>query len=293
MKNSQNLGNQFDELLGDINKETRSDMIQIDIRTIDVNWEENVRQIYSNIEALSESIKEHGLKEPLKVSRIKGTDRVLLVDGHRRYKAIMSLLEQGVPVTRVKAILVNNSPEVRLSEMIITGVQKQPLHPVEQAEAFLRLQQYGWDVKKIASMLSEDGKNRMNLVYRYLKLANAPETIKQRCLKGEISHDTVIKIIEDTGADYEKVVETVEDAVAANTIVTETGEKVVKKVKTRQVEAIVKPKKSGFMEKIRLASDEFFNEEGENEILEEFIKLDNTEASVEDIKAFFRSLKKS
>jgi hypothetical protein len=56
------------------------------------------------------------------------------------------------------------------------------------------------------------------------------------------------------------------------------------------VEAIVKPKKAGFMEKIRLASDELFNEGEENDLLEEFIKLDNTEASTEDIKAFFRNI---
>lgn len=283
----------IDTLLGTNKGESRPrGMSEIDIRNIDVSFEDNVREIYDGIEDLAENIQEHGLKDPLKVASIKGTDQYLLVDGHRRYKALMLLLAQGVPFTRVRVLLVNPSPEDRLAEMLITGIHKKTLHPVEQANSFKRLQNYGWSVQKIASMLSEDGKNKQNMVYRYLKLADAPEAVKQRCLKGEISHDTVIKIIEDTEGDYDTVVSTIEEAVAANTTVTETGEVVVAKVKTRQVAAIKKPKPITFMAKVRTASDELFESSEENEILEEFISLENKEASIEEIKAFFGKLTK-
>lgn len=283
----------IDTLLGTNKGESRPrGMSEIDIRNIDVSFEDNVREIYDGIEDLAENIQEHGLKDPLKVASIKGTDQYLLVDGHRRYKALMLLLAQGVPFTRVRVLLVSSSPEDRLAEMLITGIHKKTLHPVEQANSFKRLQNYGWSVQKIASMLSEDGKNKQNMVYRYLKLADAPEAVKQRCLKGEISHDTVIKIIEDTEGDYDTVVSTIEEAVAANTTVTETGEVVVAKVKTRQVAAIKKPKPITFMAKVRTASDELFESSEENEILEEFISLENKEASIEEIKAFFGKLTK-
>ena len=283
----------IDTLLGTNKGESRPrGMSEIDIRNIDVSFEDNVREIYDGIEDLAENIQEHGLKDPLKVAPIKGTDQYLLVDGHRRYKALMLLLAQGVPFTRVRVLLVNPSPEERLAEMLITGIHKKTLHPVEQANSFKRLQNYGWSVQKIASMLSEDGKNKQNIVYRYLKLADAPEAVKQRCLKGEISHDTVIKIIEDTEGDYDTVVSTIEEAVAANTTVTETGEVVVVKVKTRQVAAIKKTKPITFMAKVRTASDELFESSEENEILEEFISLENKEASIEEIKAFFGKLTK-
>jgi ParB/RepB/Spo0J family partition protein len=299
--NPQNL-EQYNDLLGAIEKSSRSDMVTIDIRTIDVNWDDNVRRNYNGIDALAESIKEHGLKDPLKVSKVKGEERYILVDGHRRYKAISSLLEAGVPISRVKAVVVSSNPETRLAEMIITGVQKQNLHPVEQAEAFLRLKNYGWDVKKIASMLGEsgDGKVRLNLVYRYLKLAEAPEAIKQRCLRGEISHDTVIRIIETNDGDYEKTVEVVESAIEANTITNEMGAKEVKKVKTRdifkkekEVSDEVVSKKYSLIEKLEFASDEMFasDSSADTAVLDDLLKLlRNNDVQVEEIKKFFRDV---
>jgi ParB/RepB/Spo0J family partition protein len=299
--NPQNL-EQYNDLLGAIEKSSRSDMVTIDIRTIDVNWDDNVRRNYNGIDALAESIKEHGLKDPLKVSKVKGEERYILVDGHRRYKAISSLLEAGVPISRVKAVVVSSNPETRLAEMIITGVQKQNLHPVEQAEAFLRLKNYGWDVKKIASMLGEsgDGKVRLNLVYRYLKLAEAPEAIKQRCLRGEISHDTVIRIIETNDGDYEKTVEVVESAIKANTITNEMGAKEVKKVKTRdifkkekEVSDEVVSKKYSLIEKLEFASDEMFasDSSADTAVLDDLLKLlRNNDVQVEEIKKFFRDV---
>jgi ParB family chromosome partitioning protein len=300
--NPQNL-EQYNDLLGAIEKSSRSDMVTIDIRTIDVNWDDNVRRNYNGIDALAESIKEHGLKDPLKVSKVKGEERYILVDGHRRYKAISSLLEAGVPISRVKAVVVSSNPETRLAEMIITGVQKQNLHPVEQAEAFLRLKNYGWDVKKIASMLGEsgDGKMRLNLVYRYLKLAEAPEAIKQRCLRGEISHDTVIRIIETNDGDYEKTVEVVESAIEANTITNEMGAKEVKKVKTRDVfkkekevsDEVVVSKKYSIIEKLEFASDEMFasDSSADTAVLDDLLKLlRKNDVQVEEIKNFFRDV---
>lgn len=293
--NTNNL-EQYNDLLGVMEKSSRSDMVTIDIRTIDVDWEDNVRRNYNEIDALAESIKMHGLKDPLKVSKVKGEERYKLVDGHRRYRAITQLLEQGVPISRVKAIVVTNNPETRLAEMIITGVQKQTLHPVEQAEAFLRLKNYGWDVKKIASMLGEsgDGKTRLNLVYRYLKLAEAPEVIKQRCLRGEISHDTVIKIIETNEGDYEKTVEVVETAIEANTITNEMGVKEVVKVKTRDIfkkeKAVSKEKKQTFLQRLESISDEMFATDN-TDVIDDLIKLmRNEEAQDEDIKNFFRNI---
>jgi ParB/RepB/Spo0J family partition protein len=281
----------IDNLLGTNKGESRPrGMVEIDVRDIEVDWSFNSRDVYEDIEGLAESIKQFGLIHPLTVAFIKETGKYLLVDGHRRYQALMLLLEKGVPIGRVRANLSSSSPEDRLAKMLITGIHKKTLHPVEQANSFKRLQNYGWSVQKIASMLSEDGKNKQNMVYRYLKLADAPEAVKQRCLKGEISHDTVIKIIEDAEGDYDTVVSTVEDAIAANTTVTETGEVVVAKVKTRQVAAIKKPKPITFMAKVRTASDELFESSEENELLEEFLSLENKEASIEEIKAFFGTL---
>jgi hypothetical protein len=157
-------------------------------------------------------------------------------------------------------------------------------------------------VKKIASMLGEsgDGKVRLNLVYRYLKLAEAPEAIKQRCLRGEISHDTVIRIIETNDGDYEKTVEVVESAIEANTITNEMGAKEVKKVKTRdifkkekEVSDEVVSKKYSLIEKLEFASDEMFasDSSADTAVLDDLLKLlRNNDVQVEEIKKFFRDV---
>lgn len=293
--NNQVIGNQFDDLLGDVAKVAKNDYIKIDVRNIIVEWDKNVRRIYDGIEELAENIKEHGLKDPLKVSTIRGTDQFRLVDGHRRYKAIMLLLEQGHPVKIVNAMKVSDNPETQLSEMLITGVHKKTLHPVEQAEAFKRLQNFGWTVEKITTILGESATK--NTVYRYLKLADAPEKIKQRCLAGEISHDTVIKIIEKSNGDYETIVRTVEDAIENNTVTNEDGTKEVKKVKTKDVFGKKEPKspkepKITFLGQLQKASDEMFEQGLDTEILDELLSIEAKGASVEDIIAFFGQLKK-
>jgi hypothetical protein len=137
-----------------------------------------------------------------------------------------------------------------------------------------------------------------------LKLAEAPEAIKQRCLKGEISHDTVIKIIETHDGDYSKTLEVVESAIEANTITNEAGAKEVIKVKTRdvfkkekEVSNVVSSgevvKKLSFLKKLEIASDEMFaSDTGANtDVLDDLLTLmrdDNVQ--IEELKNFFRTI---
>lgn len=298
--------NQFDEILGEIKKTTKNDFLTVDLRNIVVDENDNVRQLYEGIESLAESIKEFGLKDPLKVSKIRGTEQFLLVDGFRRMRAIHLLLERGEIITTVKAFITNGTPEQRLTEMILTGVQKKTLHPIEQAEAFLRLKNYGWDVAKIAAMLvtsdsNEDAETkangRKNLVYRYLKLAEfAPTQVKKACLEGKISHDTVIKMIEislkETATDSdlaEKVSKEVFEAIERNTVVSEDGVVKTKKVKTGDVmKKVAAPKEKTFVEKLRVVSDELFSNDTNTDLLDAIIKLEN--ATVEELTAFFKKV---
>ena len=285
------IGDQFNEQLGEVAKTAKNDYLKIDIRNIIVEWDKNVRRVYDGIEELADNIREHGLKDPLKVSTIRGTDQYRLVDGHRRYKAIMMLLEQGHPVKIVNAMKVSDNPETQLTEMLITGVHKKTLHPVEQAEAFKRLENFGWKPEKIATILG--GTVSKQTVVRFLKLADAPEKIKQYCLDGKISHDTVIKIIEMADGDYDEVIETVETAITENTVTKDDGTVETKKVTTRKVAALKKePKepKVTFNQKIAVASDTIFETGEENEVIEAFLTLQNADASVEEIIAFFGKL---
>jgi ParB family chromosome partitioning protein len=277
---------------GDVKKDTQKDSIVTDIRNIRVNFEDNMRIEYNDIEELADSIAKNGLLHPLVVSTIRGTGEYLLVDGHRRYKAMMLLLERAKETgslefdPRIEVKRVPNNPEVHLTYMLVTGVQKQTLHPVEQAMGFARLQRLGWSVKKIAELL---GNNKEQLVYRYLKLAQAPEIAKQKCLQGLISHDTLIKIIEQNGGDYHDTLDTVETAISNAEVVNEAGEKVQRKVQTKDIKKL---KKVSFFQKLKEASDELFKtSEEQSDVLDEFLKIATDATSVEELKEFFSKVK--
>src|SRR5689334_13723541 len=56
----------------------------------------NIREDMGDLEGLAASIKEHGVKVPLRGYKEKGADRYCVVDGHRRYAALQILASQGV-----------------------------------------------------------------------------------------------------------------------------------------------------------------------------------------------------
>jgi ParB family chromosome partitioning protein len=83
-----------------------------------------------SISELAESIKRHGLIQPIIVEDV-GEDMYRIVAGERRWRAAgeAGLLE--IPV-----IVRNFSPEKRLEIALIENVQREDLNPVEEAEAY-------------------------------------------------------------------------------------------------------------------------------------------------------------
>ena len=94
------------------NKKTRSDLFKIDPRAIVVMDNFNSRRDFGDIAELSESIRQQGILNPLSVKPFTDTDgveRYKLVDGERRYRAVMRLIEQGVEIQRVPVLFVSKS----------------------------------------------------------------------------------------------------------------------------------------------------------------------------------------
>ena len=94
------------------NKKTKSDLYKIDPRAIVVMDGFNSRCDFGDLEELAQSIKENGILNPISVKPYKdenGVERYRLVDGERRYRAVMSLIEQGVDILRVPALFISKS----------------------------------------------------------------------------------------------------------------------------------------------------------------------------------------
>ncbi|MDR7318680.1 ParB/RepB/Spo0J family partition protein [Brevibacillus nitrificans] len=129
------------------------------------------------IEELAQSIKEHGIIQPLIVRKsIKGFE---LVAGERRLRAAkLSGLKQ-VPVV-VKAYTDQQLMEIALIE----NLQRENLNPLEEAEAYEKLiAHHDYTQDQLAQRI---GKSRPH-VANMLRLLQLPETIRKMVSMAELS----------------------------------------------------------------------------------------------------------
>lgn len=168
--------------------EKRSDVLHLDSRIIQVIDGFNIREDYGNLEELAASIKENGLRNPLRGFKENGI--YYLTDGHRRLKAIQLLNAMGhtmrVPFLTEKS----PSPEKRVLDMYICNDGKR-LTPLEESTLFARLENFGMTVKEISDKLGCTETH----VYNMRILADIPTRLKNRVRNNEISATLVMNIV--------------------------------------------------------------------------------------------------
>ena len=83
---------------------------------------------------LAESIKKHGLLQPISVEYIEQEDCFKIINGERRYKAAKLSRLQELP-----CIIKNIDKHTRLIHQLIENIQRQDLPPLEEAESIQAL----------------------------------------------------------------------------------------------------------------------------------------------------------
>jgi ParB family chromosome partitioning protein len=145
--------------------------------------------------ALAESIRRHGLLQPLVVRRLGG--RYELIAGERRLRAAVQAGLETVP-----AIIREARPEERLELALIENVQRENLTPLEEAEAYRHLiDEYGLTQEEIAERV---GKSRPAIT-NALRLLNLPDAVKAQLESGELSaaHGRAVLAVEGSAAQVE------------------------------------------------------------------------------------------
>ena len=126
---------------------------------------------------LMESIREHGIIQPLTVRRVNGT--LELIAGERRFRASEKLGLKEVPVIEREA----TDREV-LEMALIENLQREDLNPIEEAEAYSRLaKEFNLRQEDIAQRV---GKNRATIANAMRLLDLAPE-VKSLLSQGRIT----------------------------------------------------------------------------------------------------------
>ena len=144
------------------------------------------------LQELAESIKKHGLAQPILVSPSIVPGEYEIIAGERRYRAsklagnkdIRAIVKQGA------------DDKQRFDLALIENLQREDLDPVEEAKAYKRLtEEFGHTHENIAEVIGKD----RSVISNALRLLTLPEDIQNLISEGKISsgHGRMLAGIED------------------------------------------------------------------------------------------------
>lgn len=133
----------------------------------------------TELQGLAESIREHGILQPLVISRDPDRDGYLLIAGERRLRAARLAGLDTVPV-----LVRHASEQQRLELALIENVQRADLTPLETAEAYHHLiDEFGLTHEEVAVRV---GKSREAVTNTH-RLVKLPDEVKQGLAQGLIT----------------------------------------------------------------------------------------------------------
>ncbi|HSY24858.1 MAG TPA: ParB/RepB/Spo0J family partition protein [Polyangiaceae bacterium] len=133
----------------------------------------------NKLEELAQSIREHGLLEPLVVRRVPGSEKFELVAGERRWRALQRAGAHEALVV-VKDVSAKSAFELALIE----NVQREDLNAIELAEAYDRLlREHEYTQEALATRL---GKDRTTIT-NSLRLLKLPQRVRAKVIAGELT----------------------------------------------------------------------------------------------------------
>ena len=128
---------------------------------------------------LAQSIKEHGLQQPLLVTPSHIPGEYELIAGERRLRACKQLGKTEIPV-----IVRNVTDKQRFNIAIIENIQRHDLNPIEEAKAYKKLHdEFGHTQEDLAGILGKD----RSVVANTLRLLQQPESVQEFIATGQLS----------------------------------------------------------------------------------------------------------
>ena len=131
----------------------------------------------ASLESLAESIRSHGVVQPLLVRRRDGGYE--LIAGERRWRAA-----RLAGLTRVPVVVKEVPDESLLEIALIENIQRENLNPIEEAQAYRKLiEAVGLTQEALASRVGRD----RSYITNYLRLLRLPEDLQQLVIEGRLS----------------------------------------------------------------------------------------------------------
>ncbi|MCS7087919.1 MAG: ParB/RepB/Spo0J family partition protein [Thermoflexales bacterium] len=182
------LGRGLDALLpanpaGEAQASTQGSIVELPVHEIRANPRQPRMargQEALNLEELAASIREHGVLQPIIVTRTQGEGApYTLIAGERRWRAA-----QLAGLTHIPAIIKEVSSREQLELALIENIQRSDLSPLEEANAYQQLiNEFGMTQELVADRV---GKSRA-AVANAIRLLKLPGQIQAALMQGEIT----------------------------------------------------------------------------------------------------------
>jgi ParB family chromosome partitioning protein len=163
-----------------INNDSGAYNEKFDIAKIAPNpWQPRMHIEPEDLITLADSIREHGIIQPLIITKDEKSDNYFLIAGERRFRAAQLAGLKAVPV-----VIKESSPQEMLELALIENIQRKDLNPLEEATAFKQLQeQFNLTQADIAKKV---GLSRVAVTNK-IRLMNLPNEVKEAVLNEKLS----------------------------------------------------------------------------------------------------------
>ena len=184
------LGRGLDSLFSE-NSETGSGAIELRIMEVEPN-KNQPRKDFSDqaLEELSNSIKEHGLLQPILVRPLTN-GRYQIIAGERRWRA-----SRKAGLTTIKAVVRDFPDEDVLEIALIENLQREDLNPIEEAEGYSNLiKELGLTQEQVAKKVNKS----RSYVANSLRVLSLDRNTQRYLKEGKITlgHAKALLSIED------------------------------------------------------------------------------------------------
>lgn len=181
--------------------------------------EEQPRKSFDSekIAELSESIKTHGIIQPL-ILRKYEEDQYIIVAGERRWRAAKMAGLKEVP-----AVIMELTDRDILEVSLIENIQRQDLNPIEEAIAYRKLlSDFNITQEELSKRI---GKSRVAIA-NTIRLTNLDERVQQYIIESIISegHGRALLAIEDKEKQYELAQKVIDEKLSVREL-----ERIIKK----------------------------------------------------------------
>ena len=137
------------------------------------------------LKALAASIKEHGVLQPIVVTKVE--KKYVIVAGERRWRA-----SKLAGLTSIPAIIRSLDSQNRLELSVIENAQREDLNAIELATAYAKLQsQFNLTVQEIAKRVGK----AENTIVGTMRLLSLPDDVKKTMVKEKLTEGVMRPLI--------------------------------------------------------------------------------------------------